>query len=221
MGKDGFHPLEKSNQNNSNHIESTSTCWLMTLSTSRWWEGSGDEGAGILVGLADRYLAVQRWPHEHEDRRHYARVHRMPAFFWKGRFSVNGGIWIEPFNTVGMISLVPEPSHLPTPGLFLSPAEFCPWEWPLYLVTNPSHLTDPPLSSLPSVRMQSSELSPKLPGGSYGWAVVLSCIDDIISCHLPVTPAIMSIPPVPRSPEPSLSCDESISSDGSSLRLKS
>ena len=52
----------------------------------------------------------------------------------------------------------------------LSPAhtaEDCPWEWPLHFVTNPSHLTDPPLSSLPSVRIQSSELSPKLPGGSY------------------------------------------------------
>ena len=44
--------------------------------------------------------------------------------------------------------------------------------------------------------------------------MVLSCIDDIISCHRPVTPAIMSVPLVPGSPEPSLSCDESISSAG-------
>ena len=44
--------------------------------------------------------------------------------------------------------------------------------------------------------------------------MVLSCIDDIISCHRPVTPAIVSVPLVPGSPEPSLSRDESISSAG-------
>ena len=39
--------------------------------------------------------------------------------------------------------------------------------------------------------------------------MVLSCIDDIISCHRPVTPAIVSVPLVPQPP-----CRESVLSAG-------
>lgn len=54
--------------------------------------GGGDEGR-VSVGLADCCLPVKLWrPRELEGRRYYAGVHRTPAFFWKERFSVNGGI---------------------------------------------------------------------------------------------------------------------------------